>query len=149
MSRSQILDVETGEQTFKDVEFTLIELPKFKKKANKLQSLFEKWVFFIKNAENLTFIPDDVDDEGLKSAYEGANQHTWSQTELDEYDSIYIREEDTRATLDKAVSKAKEEGMTEGKIEIAKKAISKGFDNDDIAELTGLAIKEIEALRKK
>ncbi len=157
ISRSQVVDVETGEQTFKDVEFTLIELPKFKKKLNKLQNLFEKWVYFIKNAENMTFIPDDVQDEGLKSAYENANQYTWSKEELDAYDAIYIREEDERARLDKAVSKAMEEGEAKGKIEgkiegkteIAQNAILEGASDEFIAKITGLSFGEIKALREK
>jgi predicted transposase/invertase (TIGR01784 family) len=156
-SRSQILDVETGEQTFKDVEFTMIELPKFKKRQSKLQNLFEKWVYFIKNAESLTLVPDDIDDEGLKSAYEGANQHTWSQLELDAYDAIYIREEDYRATMDKAVNKAKAEGLAEGKMEglaegkmeIAKNATLEGANDAFIAKITGLNFDQIQALRNK
>jgi predicted transposase/invertase (TIGR01784 family) len=37
----------------------------------------------------------------------------------------------------------------EGKIEIAKKAITKGFDNETIAELTGLTVEQIEQLRSE
>lgn len=157
ISCSQILDVETGEQTFKDVEFTIIELPKFKKKQSKLQNLFEKWVYFIKNAESLTFVPEDVDDEGLKSAYEGANQHTWTQVELDAYDAVHIREEDIRAALDKAVGKALAEGLEKGlaegelksRIEIAKNAIVEGANDAFISKITGLSFDQIQALRKK
>jgi predicted transposase/invertase (TIGR01784 family) len=165
ISRSQITDVETGEQTFKDVEFTLIELPKFRKKRNKPQSLVDKWVHFIKNAENLTVIPDDIDDIGLKSAYEEANQHLWTDLELEAYDKLFMKEEDDRAALDKAKEKGKMEGLLEGKmegllegkmegllegkIEIAQKAIAKGFDNATIADLTGLSMESIENLRNK
>ncbi|MGL5714618.1 MAG: hypothetical protein ACRCXT_16805, partial [Paraclostridium sp.] len=49
------------------------------------------------------------------------------------------------------IEEGKEEGINEGKkdkaIEIAKKAILKGMDNDTIKELTDLSIDEIEAIR--
>jgi predicted transposase/invertase (TIGR01784 family) len=56
ISRSQIRDIETGEQTIKDMEFNFIELPKFNKSLNDLSTLSEKWVYFIKNAENLEIL---------------------------------------------------------------------------------------------
>lgn len=109
ISRSQICDVETGEQTIKDMEFNFIELPKFDKQLNELANLTEKWVYFIKNAESLEVLPDNINDEGLKSAYEEANIQTWTQEELDAYEYAFMREEDERARLDKAEQKGREE----------------------------------------
>jgi len=108
LSRNRILDIDTGEHTIKDIEFTFIELRKFKLKEHELKTLTEKWIYFIKNAENLTVLPDNIDDEGLKSAYEEANQYTWSKDELDAYDYVYMREEDARAERDFMLEKMKE-----------------------------------------
>jgi predicted transposase/invertase (TIGR01784 family) len=69
ISRHQIRDVETHEHLLKDVAFNFIELPKFNKELHELETLTEKWIYFIKNAENLDVIPENLDDEGLKSAY--------------------------------------------------------------------------------
>jgi predicted transposase/invertase (TIGR01784 family) len=106
ISRSRILDVDTGETTIKDVEFNFIELLKFNKTIDELENLTDKWIYFIKNAENLDVIPENVDDKGLLSAYQEANQHTWSQEELDAYDYVDMREEDGRAQMDLAIKKA-------------------------------------------
>lgn len=113
ISRSQVRDIDTGEQTIKDMEFNFIELPKFKKELKDLKTLTEKWVYFIKNAENLEVVPDNINDEGLKSAYEEANVQTWTQEELDAYEYAFMREEDERARLDKAKIEGKEEGKEE------------------------------------
>ncbi len=109
ISRNQIRDVETGEQTIRDMEFNFIELPKFNKQLHELSTLSEKWVYFIKNAENLEVLPENIDDEGLISAYEEANIQTWTQEELDAYEYAFMREEDERARLDKAKQAGKEE----------------------------------------
>jgi predicted transposase/invertase (TIGR01784 family) len=42
----------------------------------------------------------------------------------------------------------REEGRLEGKIEIVKKAILKGFDDEEIQELTDLSIERIADIRK-
>jgi predicted transposase/invertase (TIGR01784 family) len=145
ISRHRVLDVETHEHLVKDVEFNFIELPKFNKELNELETLTEKWIYFIKNAENLDVIPENVDDEGLKSAYQEANKHTWTPEELEAYDYSFMREEDERAKLDQAEKK----GKTQEKIEIAKKLIKRNLTNDEIAEDTGLTVEQIEALRSE
>ncbi|MBL7792410.1 MAG: Rpn family recombination-promoting nuclease/putative transposase [Saprospiraceae bacterium] len=72
LSSHLIVDEETGECVSKDMKFRFIELPKFNKKAHELKNIIDKWTFFIKNADELEVMPDNVDDEGLKEAYEEA-----------------------------------------------------------------------------
>jgi predicted transposase/invertase (TIGR01784 family) len=153
ISRHQIRDVETHEQLLQDVEFNFIELPKFTKQLHELENLAEKWIYFIKNAEDLEVIPDDVEDEGLKTAYEEANKHTWTAEELEAYDYVFMREEDERAKFDKATQKAKQEGMKEGmekgKIEIAKKMLQHGTSIKIVADLIGLTMEQINQMQSK
>lgn len=139
LSRHLILDADTHEHKLKDLEFTFIELPKFDKTEDELQTLTDKWIYFIKNAEDLELIPAGVTDEGLKSAYEEADRHTWTKEELEEYEYARMRETDeiTREMLvDENARK-----------EVAKKAIGKGSDNDFIADITGLTLEQIQELR--
>jgi uncharacterized protein YgiM (DUF1202 family) len=46
-------------------------------------------------------------------------------------------------------AEAEEKIRKDEKVEIAKKAIIKGFDNETVADLTGLTIEQIEALRNE
>jgi predicted transposase/invertase (TIGR01784 family) len=143
LSRHLILDAETQEHKLKDLEFTFIELPKFKKTEQELQTMVEKWVFFIKNAENLNVIPASVNDEGLKSAYQEADRHTWTKEELEEYEYARMRETDEIAEKLLVEEKAK----FSNQLEIAKKLIKRNLTNEEIAEDTGLTVEQIEALR--
>jgi len=144
ISRSQVRDIETGKQTIKDIEFTFIELPKFTKVLSELKTLTDKWVYFIKNAENLEVVPENVDDEGLKSAYEEANIHTWTQEELDAYEYAFMREEDERARLDKA----KQDGKDESKINTVLKLYNKGKSIEEISDLLDFSIVEVTQIIK-
>lgn len=132
ISRSQVRDIETGERTIKDIEFTFIELPKFKLELHELKTLTEKWVYFIKNAENLEVVPENINDEGLKSAYEEANVMTWTQEELDAYEYTFMREEDARARLDKAEQKGLQIGEQKGEVKKEIEAVI-GLHNNGVS----------------
>jgi predicted transposase/invertase (TIGR01784 family) len=140
ISRHKVTDTKTGQQYIKDIEFNFIELPKFNKKANELTSIIEQWVYFIKNAENLEVIPENTFDIGLQNAYEEASKHNWTQKELDAYDNVFIREQDDRGRLSMALRKRNEE--------IVVKLIDLNKSNDEIREITGMSITQIEMLRK-
>jgi predicted transposase/invertase (TIGR01784 family) len=143
LSRHKIIDTKTGESFIEDIEFNFIELPKFQKTTAELSSIIDQWVYFIKNAENLDVIPENVQDEGLKSAYEDADKHNWSQDELEAYDYVLMREQDERGRMTAAITKATKQKS----IDFALKLINRGRPNDEIIEDTGLTNAEIEALR--
>ena len=66
LTKHVIINTKTWKNELKDINFNFIELPKFNKKLQDCKTLTDKWIYFIKNAENLEVIPDNVDDEGLK-----------------------------------------------------------------------------------
>jgi predicted transposase/invertase (TIGR01784 family) len=143
LSRHLILDADTNEHKLKDLEFTFIELPKFNKTEPQLQALTEKWIFFIKNAENLNLIPASVNDEGLKSAYEEADKHTWTKEELEEYEYAKMRETDEIAREIFLEEKARGNERKE----IAKNLLKSDLSNKEIAQYTSLTVEQIQALR--
>lgn len=142
--------VETGEQIVKDMEFNFVELPKFKLTLPQLHTLVEQWVYFIKNAENLTVVPDNIHDEGLQLAYEEAQMHAWTAAELDAYDYTFMREEDGRAILDMATRKAHEAGIERGreqeKISLVLGMHVEGLSIAQIARIAKLPDEEVTAI---
>ena len=137
-SRHKVLDVETKEQVIQDVEFNFIELPKFNKTIDQLETSIDQWTYFIKNAENLTLMPESVKDEGLKEAYTEANQQNWTKEELEDYQRASIKERDEIGRIEFAEKK--------GKIEVAKNFKNLGIDIDTISKATGFSREEIEKL---
>jgi predicted transposase/invertase (TIGR01784 family) len=80
ISRHLILNKETLKQEIEDFEFTFIELPKFNKKLNELETILDKWIYFIKEAENLEMIPKEFESkEEFIEAFKIATQHTWDK----------------------------------------------------------------------
>jgi predicted transposase/invertase (TIGR01784 family) len=137
LSRHLILDAETQEHKLKDLDFNFIELPKFNKTEQELQTLVEKWVYFIKNSESLTVIPADLNDEGLKAAYTEANHHNWTKEDWEAYQYARMRETDEMAEKMLVLEK------------VARKLIKRNLTNEEIAEDTGLQVEQIEQLRNE
>lgn len=146
ISRHRILDVETGERIMEDMEFNFIELPKFNVQRKDLKTLVEKWVFFIKEAENLEVIPEGMDDPGLKAAYEEANIQTWLPEELEAYDYAGLRETEDRLRLEKAKADARKEARKEEQRKMARQMKQDNFDREVIKKYTELSDEEIDEI---
>jgi predicted transposase/invertase (TIGR01784 family) len=139
LSNHAICNVKTGERVIKDMDFYFIELPKFRKRLNELDNVTDKWIYFIKEAENLDVIPDNIEDNGLQEAYLYANKNTWSMEELRAYDYQAMREQDERGRLSKALRIATKNTT----IAIAKNLKKSGIDINVIIQATGLTENEI------
>jgi predicted transposase/invertase (TIGR01784 family) len=146
LTRHLILNMETKKNELKDINFNFIELPKFKKELNECKTLTDKWIYFIKNAENLDVIPPNVDDEGLKEAYSESDKHNWTKDELDSYDYFLMREQDERGRVELAERRTEEKTRKEEKELIAKNLKLAGVDEKTISSSTGLNIDEIKKL---
>ena len=114
ISRHKTVNVETHRSTLNHLEYNFIELKKFNKKLEEISTLVDKWVYFIKHAENLEIIPPDVQDTGLKEAYEDAAKYNWTVEELEAYDYQGIRIQDVRGELQYKYEKGIEEGIEKG-----------------------------------
>jgi len=114
----------------------------FTKKLKDCKTLVDKWIYFIKNAENLDVIPENVKDKRLKHAYEDADRHNWTKEELESYDYADMRRQDEKGKTTVAVRKA----VDNEKIEIAKEMISENESIEKIVKYTKLSIEIIEKL---
>ena len=145
LSNHIILNEKTHEHTLKDIRFTFIELRKFNKKAEQLRTLTEKWVFFIKNAEDLELIPENVEDEGLMEAYKDADKHSWKKEELIAYDNASIAEQDERGRLIAAENK----GKVEKEEEVVERCVAENMPPEIISKIVNLPISEVKKIMEK
>lgn len=167
-SRHLILNAETNQHDLKDLEFNFIELPKFTKSEAELETIADKWIYFIKQAIELDHIPSNANTPALRLAYEIAAQHQWTREELDIYEAQEIELEINRNVIETAKIDGKLEGRIEGKIEgkiegriegriegemSAKIDVARNLltvmDDTHIAQATGLTIDAIAQLRNQ
>jgi predicted transposase/invertase (TIGR01784 family) len=150
ISRHLVLNQETMKQDLNDFEFTFIELPKFKKDLSQLQTVIDKWVYFIKEAEKSEIIPKELDEiEQIHKAYEVITHYKWDKKELEVYDYIKKKEIDEESAImtaeQKGIQKGFEQGEKNAKVAIAKSLLDV-LDIKIISIKTGLSIEEIKKL---
>ncbi len=129
-----------------DVELIFVELPKFKKTLETLDNIKDKWIYFLKNAGDLDYIPETLSDPCIKEAFETVNEAALTKEELElqekRYDYIRIQKG--------ALALAREQGIEQGakltKLEIAKNLLDI-LDDEIISKKTGLSVDEIKTLR--
>ncbi|MDQ7062593.1 MAG: Rpn family recombination-promoting nuclease/putative transposase [Sulfurimonas sp.] len=128
-----------------DIELIFVELPKFTKELEELENIKDQWIYFIKNADSLEHIPENLNND-IKQALTYVNEANLTKDELE---SQHKRKE--FISIQKlAIMKAKNDGIEQGieqeKINIAKNLLDI-LDNKTIALKTNLTIETIESLR--
>lgn len=154
-----ILDKETHAHDMKDIAFTFIELPKYKKgKSEKLNSRIEQWCRYFKYGDDTTEEEaEKIVDPQIKQAYEAVNRFNWTEEELAAYEAAEKRERDYRSQMMTAEAKGEARGRAEGRaegadqkvIEIALNMLKQNLDIGLICSVTGLSEEEVLKLRSK
>jgi len=142
ITRHRTVNIKTQRSSLNGMEYNFIELPKFNKDIKEVKTLIEKWVYFIKNAENIDIIPSDINDDGLNYAYHGADKHQWTKAELDAYDYASMRLQDERGKTTFAVKKA----VAQKEHEIAKELYKNGVSLEVIASSVKLSIEDVRQI---
>lgn len=122
------------------LKFVYLEMPHFDKKENELESRLDKWLYFIQHLEDFQNIPSVFNDHIFEEAFNKAELAQYSIEERYEYEESLKIYRDLKNTIDTAF----EDGVLEGKLEIARALKSKGMNIDFIIEVTGLTQNEIE-----
>ena len=152
------LDKKTYEQDLKDFSFTFIELPKFNKAIEHLETVEEKWVYFFKHGHTSTdeelerFIGSDVI---LKKALDVTTQYSMTEEEWNTYQQSLKHELDNKAAEqlklmeaeEKGIEKGIEKGKADGMKAVAISMIKEGDSLEKISRITGLSEGEISALQ--
>ena len=148
LTRHLILNRETMNQDLRDLEFNFIELKKFNKQEEELETIIEKWIYFIKNAGNLSMIPPNaVVIPELNEAYKLASMNAWTEEELEIYEYWQIRDAGDRYKIKEEFEKGIEQGIEKGIEKVAIELIKDGESNEKIRKYTGLTEGEIDKLR--
>ncbi len=135
--------------TFYDkLTFIYLEMPNFHKSLEELETRLDKWLYFIKNLEDLQSIPELLKDEVFSSAFETAKWSNLDELGREQYEYSLKVIRDNYATMQSAIREAEAIGETRGelkaKLEIAKNLKTAGLTLKQIQAITGLSAVELE-----
>ena len=162
LTKHLILNNKTYKQEIEDSEFNFIELPKFNKSENEIETVIDKWIYFIKNAEDLEVIPANADFKELKEAYEEANKFNWTKEELEVFDYWSMRTQDEigaiqvkvkkgiKQGIEQGIKQGMDKGREEGKEEERKNVVqtmyNKGLKVEQISDFLEMEVDAIKAI---
>ena len=126
--------------------YYLIELPKFKKTKNELVTDIDKWLFFMQQAEKCNGIPTVfLEDKNFVEAFDILERMAWKEEDL----FAYLAAEDAAGREYRIEKGAIERGEKKKAKETACNLLGMNMSMQDIAQVTGLSIEDIETLQKK
>lgn len=153
-----LLDKKTHKVFNDKLSFKYVEIAKFDKTEDELVTLYDKWLYVLKNLSRLDERPATLKEKVFTKLFEEAEIARFTPTELKEYEDSLKAYRDVKNSIDTALEKGREEGRVEGRaegreegknlkaIQIAKKMLAAGMDIDTIINLTDLSKSEIEKL---
>lgn len=133
-----------------DIELAFIELPKFTKTESELVDITDKWIYFIKHAGSLEYIPDSLASTAeLRHAFEVANEIGLTPEEHEAQwkrrDFIMLQRGSIALATQQGRIEGREEGRKQASLAIARQLIGL-LDAATIAQKTGLSLAEIQAI---
>ncbi len=146
----KLCDIKTNKVFYKKLDFIYVEIAKFQKTEDELETLYDKWLYVLKNLYKLESRPKALRDKIFDRLFKEAEIAAFTPEELREYEGSLKAYRDIKNSIDTARREGEAKGRAEGRAEaeaaIARKLKAKGFSATDISEMTGLAEDEIEAL---
>ena len=169
LSHHEFRDIVTQEQDIKELSFTFLELSKFQKKFEELETDVERWAYFFRNA---TDTPPELWEQILEEnnvftqAYQALSQAAYTPEQFLTYlgyeqkeAEILIQNDEAREKgrvvgikvgLAEGLAQGREEGLAEGaateKRQLAMKLLQRGMSLEDVVEITGLSALDLQML---
>ena len=137
-----LIDKKTHKVCDDKLSFKYVEIAKFDKTEDELVTLYDKWLYVLKNLSRLDERPAALKEKVFTKLFEEAEIAKFTPTELKEYEDSLKAYRDVKNSIDTALEKGREEKA----IQIAKKMLAAGMDIDTIINMTDLSKDEIEKL---
>lgn len=166
----KLVDMRTKKVFYDKLTFIYLEMPKFNKTEYELETMFDKWMFVLRNLSQLMERPVALQERVFERLFKAAEIANFDRRELIEYEDSLKNYRDWYSVvstaeqkgiqkgiqegIEKGIQKGIEEGIQKGiqegekkkQYEIARNLKSLGIAPDIIAKTTEMTLKEIAEL---
>jgi len=136
----KLTDTETKEVFFDKLTFIYLEMPKFNKTVEELETRFDNWLYVIRNLNRLDKVPDKLRERVFENLFETAGISKFTPDQIRSYEDSLKYYRDLKNSLDTA--------KEEGKIEVAVEMLKENEPVEKFIRFTGLSGEQIEKLKK-
>ena len=160
---AKIVDVKTGEVFYEKLTYIYVELEQFNRPLKDCKTLYEKWLFCLRNMSNLLERPAELQGRVFERLFQAAEIAKFDTRERREYEQSSNAYRDIKNGMDtakregikegikqgmeKGIKQGMEEGIKQGireqNLNVARKLKEMGMSLDDIMRATGLSRDDI------
>ena len=162
----QLCNTATHKISYDKQEFIYVVLAKFNKTLGELETLYEKWLYALKNLYKLTQRPKELCDKVFDRLFEEAEIAKFTPQEMREYEASKMAYRDIKncivtakqeglaegielgrkICMAKGMEKGRAEGKHEANTEIAQRLLAMGLSAEQVAKATQLPLEIIKNL---
>ena len=147
----KLMEVDTHEVFYDKLTYIYVEIPKFDKKESELESMYDKWMYVLKNLSNLMQRPAALQERVFTRLFEQAEISKFDKQELKLYEDSVNAYRDIVNAIRTAEKKKYAEGRAEGekkaKERIASNLLALGVPIETIMQASGLSEEEIKNIQ--
>ena len=148
----KLMDTRSKEVFYDKLTYIYLEMPKFRKSEEELETEFDKWLYAIKNLATLMERPAVLQEAVFQRLFEQAEIAQFNREELKSYLESQKDFWDLFAVTETAEKKGRAEGMAEGmakgkaegRAEMFRTMYRKGMSAEQIAEMTSTDMEEVQ-----
>ncbi len=162
----KLMDVDDKHVFYDKLTFIYLEMPKFNKTEDQLVTMFDKWMFCLKNLWHLLDRPAALQERVFKRLFREAEIARFTPEERKSYEhSLMVyrdlvnvvdfaekkgiaqgREEGIAQGREEGIAQGREEGILEGKKAVAKSLLQAGMSKEEVKHATGLTDADLVGL---
>ena len=168
----KLMEVDTHEVFYDKLTYIYVEIPKFDKKETELVTMYDKWMYVLKNLSKLMQRPAALQERVFTRLFEQAEIAKFNKQDQKLYEDSMnayrdivnaIRTAEKKKYAEgeaeglakglvegraKGLVEGRAEGRAEGIVEVAKKMLDKGMAAALVAEMTGLPLDKVSNLKQ-
>ncbi len=110
----KLSDIHTHKVFYDKLTFIYLEMPKFNKTLDELDSKFDKWLYILKNLNQLNDVPPPLQEQVFVQLFHTAEISKFDQGQLRNYENSLKYYRDLKNSLDAAKAEGLEEGLEMG-----------------------------------
>ena len=149
----KLMDVDDKHVFYDKLTYVYLEMPKFNKTEDQLVSMYDKWLFVLKNLTRLMERPAALQERVFTRLFEQAEIARFTPDESRIYEESLKHYRDLRNVINSAERRGREEGREEGRaaerMSIAKSLLANGISLEMIVRSLNLTPEEVKLLSQK